>query len=156
MFWYSYLLSHCSSSSNFRLCWPYSTKYEEKFASKANPAALIYFTIINLLFCVSVFPVLLALGMKINSEAWQMSDATNSQKVEKENCDVLVSDSLLVFSCLLEVLGLLFQDLRVSWYKSQELSKRVSFELNAFDSPAYTTDLPEDTWTAARAVLSAV
>lgn len=43
-----------------------------------------------------------------------MSDATNGQKVEKENGNVLAADSLLVFSCLLEGLGLMFQDLRVS------------------------------------------
>lgn len=109
--------------------------------------------------CFSVyqcFLVFLALGMKIINEAWQRSDATNGQKVEKENGDVLVADSLLVFSCLLDVLGLLFQDLRVSWYKSQEFSRRVSFELNTFDSSTYTTDLSEETWTAARAMWSVV
>lgn len=52
------------------------------------------------------------------------------------------------------MLGLLFQDLRVSWYKSQEFSKGISLELNTFDSPVYNTDLPEETWTAARTVLS--
>lgn len=145
MFWYSYLISRSSSSSHFRLCWLCSIKYEEKFASKANATAMIYFTIISLIFCVSIFPVFLALGMKINGEGWQMSRATNGEKVEKENVDVLIADSLSVFSCLLEVLELLFWDLRVSWYKSQEFSKRVSFELNTFDSPACTTDLPEET-----------
>lgn len=43
-----------------------------------------------------------------------MSNATSGQKAEKENGDVLAADSLLVLSCLLEVLELLFQDLRVS------------------------------------------
>lgn len=43
-----------------------------------------------------------------------MSDATSSQKAAKENDDVPAADSLLVFSCLLEALELLFQDLRVS------------------------------------------
>lgn len=43
-----------------------------------------------------------------------MSNATSSQKAEKENGDVPAADSLLVFSCLLEALELLFQDLRLS------------------------------------------
>lgn len=43
-----------------------------------------------------------------------MSDATSGGKAEKENGHDLVADSHLVFSCLVEVLGLLFQDLRVS------------------------------------------
>lgn len=41
-----------------------------------------------------------------------MSNAASSQKAEKEDGDVPAADSLSVFSCLLEVLELLFQDLR--------------------------------------------
>lgn len=85
-----------------------------------------------------------------------MNNTTSGRKAEKENGDVPAAESLLVFSCLLEVLELLFQDLRVSWYKSQEFSKGVLLELNAFDSPAYTTDLSQETWTATLAVGSVV
>lgn len=57
-----------------------------------------------------------------------MSNATSGQRADKENGDVPAADSLLVFSYLLELLEMLFQDLKVSWYKPQEFSKGVSLD----------------------------
>lgn len=54
-----------------------------------------------------------------------MSNATSGQKADKEDGDV---DSLLVFYYLLELLELLFQDLRVFWYKPREFSTGVSLD----------------------------
>lgn len=145
MFSYSDLVSGYSSS-NFRLCWPYPTRHKDKFAFKANPAVVMYL-LAFLYISVSCF-----VGSLHENYQWGMMDDWCHQWPEGWE----KSDSLLVFSCLLEVLELLFQDLKVSYHKSQELSKEISLELNAFDSLAYTTDSSQETWTATWAVGSVV